>query len=97
MLLPLKPSHDDNLATPVRPTSRQDELDSASKKEITKQLQFGEAQEYRGGLDAKEQITVSRGHLLSLMGSLRRLSRSTPQRPGEQRTPSLGRQGGGQR
>lgn len=89
VLSPLKPSHDDSLATPVRPMSRQDELDSASKKEITRQLQFGEAQEYRGGLDAKEQITVSRGHLLSLMGSLRRLSRATPKWPSEQRTPSL--------
>ena len=89
VLSPLKPNHDDSLVTPVRPTSRQDELDSASKKEITRQLQFGEAQEYRGGLDAKDQITVSRGRLLSLMGSLRRLSRATPKWPSEQRTPSL--------
>ena len=89
VLSPLKPSHDDSLATPVRPTSRQDELDSASKKEITRQLQFGEAHEYRGGPVAKDQITVSRGRLLSLLGSLRRLSRATPKRPSEQRTPSL--------
>ena len=74
--------------TPCRPTAPTDAqsspLDSASKKEITRQLQFDD--EEPG--EELESVTISRTRLERMLSSLRQLSRGTAL-PGELNTPDL--------